>query len=390
MKNKVVLVLALIATSSTFQFTQAQTTLQISQTNKQVILYWTSTFGGTNCVLNSASSTTPFNWAAATDAVPFNYGTKTALSVTSSVSARYFRLSLIPPTGDGMALIPAGWYLIGDVADTNVNGDTAPTNVYVSAFYMDTNLVSYGQWQSVFSYATSHGYSFTNSGSAKATNQLLQPVETVDWYDTVKWCNARSQQAGLTPVYFTDPGFTQIYTNGETDAVYANWQASGYRLPTEAEWEKASRGGFSGLRFPWGQTVSQSQANYYSSTKYPFSFYDLGPSGYNSLGNGAFSPFTTAVGTFAANHYGLYDMAGNLEEWCWDWYDSNLSDAGSPYAGGIDPRGVPTNPLGAMGGRILRSGAWSDFAISLRCANRSYVLPNSAGINEGFRCIRKY
>jgi len=95
MKNKVVLVLALIATSSTVQFTRAQTALQINQTNKQVILYWTGTFGGTNCVLNSANSTTPFNWAAATDAVPFNYGTKTALSVTSSVSERYFRLSLI-------------------------------------------------------------------------------------------------------------------------------------------------------------------------------------------------------------------------------------------------------------------------------------------------------
>jgi sulfatase modifying factor 1 len=390
MKNKVVLTLALIAASFMVQSTRAQTALQINQTNKQVILYWTSTLGGTNCVLNSASSTTPFNWAAATDAVPINYSTKTALSVTNPVSARYFRLSLIPPTADGLALIPAGSYLIGDVADTNYNGDSTPTNVYVSAFYMDTNLVSYGLWRSVYSYATSIGYSFSNSGSAKATNQLLQPVETVDWYDTVKWCNARSQQAGLTPVYFTDTGFTQIYTNGETDAVYANWQATGYRLPTEAEWEKAARGGLVGLRFPWGETVAQSQANYYSSTQYPFSFYDLGPSGYNSLGYGAFSPFTTAVGTFAANRYGLHDMAGNLEEWCWDWYDANASDAGSPYAGGIDPRGVPTNSLGALGGRILRSGAWNDFAISLRCANRSYVLPNSSGINEGFRCVRKY
>jgi formylglycine-generating enzyme required for sulfatase activity len=96
------------------------------------------------------------------------------------------------------------------------------------------------------------------------------------------------------------------------------------------------------------------------------------------------------VGTFAPNGYGLYDITGNLEEWCWDWYDANLSDPGSPYAGGIDPRGVPTNPLGAMGGRVLRSGAWNDLAISLRCANRSYVQPTSPGSNEGIRCVRKY
>ena len=132
--------------------------------------------------------------------------------------------------------------------------DAIPTNVYVSAFYMDTNLVSYSQWQSVYSYATSHGYGFDDAGSGKAANH---PVQTVDWYDVVKWSNARSQQAGLTPVYYTDAGLTQVYTNGNVDAVYANWAASGYRLPTEAEWEKAARGGLSGQRFPWGNTISR-------------------------------------------------------------------------------------------------------------------------------------
>ena len=79
----------------------------------------------------------------------------------------------------------------------------------------------------------------------------------------VKWSNARSQQAGLTPVYYTDAGLTQVYTNGEMcTTVYVNWAANGYRLPTEAEWEKAARGGLSGQRFPWGNTISESQANY--------------------------------------------------------------------------------------------------------------------------------
>ena len=98
---------------------------------------------------------------------------------------------------------------IGDSDITDAN----PTNdVTVSAFYVDTNLVSYSLWQSVYSWATSAGYGFANNGAGKALNH---PVQTVDWYDTVKWCNARSQQAGLTPVYYTDAGLTQVYTNGE-------------------------------------------------------------------------------------------------------------------------------------------------------------------------------
>src|ERR1035438_3079260 len=140
----------------------------------------------------------------------------------------------------------------------------------------------------------------------KAANH---PVQTVDWYDTVKWCNARSQQAGLTPVYYTDAGLTQVYTNGETDAVFVNWTASGFRLPTEAEWEKAARGGLSAQRFPWGNVISESLANYFGDpTNQPGGFnYDLGPFYYNAaFDGGGFSaePFTSPPGSFAANGYG--------------------------------------------------------------------------------------
>ena len=131
-------------------------------------------------------------------------------------------------------------------------------------------------------WATSNGYGFDDAGSAgQGANQ---PVQTVDWYDVVKWCNARSQQAGLTPVYYTDAGFTRVYTNGETDAVYPNWAASGYRLPTEAEWEKAARGGLSGQRFPWGDMISETNANYYGCISGCGWSYDLGPDGYNAVG----------------------------------------------------------------------------------------------------------
>jgi formylglycine-generating enzyme required for sulfatase activity len=282
-------------------------------------------------------------------------------------------LALLIPTSTpvGMALIPARFFTMGNsIGDSDIT-DANPTNVTVSAFYMDMNLVSYSQWQSVYYWATNHGYGFVHAGSGKAANH---PVQTVDWYDCVKWCNARSQQAGKTPVYYTDAGLTQVYTNGETTNLFANWAASGYRLPTEAEWEKAARGGLSGQRFPWGNVISESLANYNGDTA-SYS-YDLGPNGYNATyATGAY-PYTSPVGSFAANGYGLYDMAGNVFEWCWDWY-------GTPYAGGSDPRGPASGS-----NRVLRGGFWVGSASSSRCAYRIYSNPVNVVYNIGFRCVR--
>ena len=295
------------------------------------------------------------------------------LPVTNRINTNLL-ISFHPPAG--MALIPAGTFTMGDTLDGE--SDAIPTNIYVSAFYIDVNLVSWSQWQTVNSYATNHGYHFfTNTTYAvyqadgKAANH---PVQTVDWFDCVKWSNARSMQAGLTPVYYTDAGFTHIYTNGEV-APYMNLAANGYRLPTEAEWEKAARGGLGGQRFPWGDTISESQANYVGD---PATYsYDLALYGYNTEGQIGGTPYTSPVGYFAPNGYGLYDMAGNVFEWCWDWY-------GTPYG-----QASITNPTGPATGseRVLRGGSWVSYANEARCAYRNYGPPGSENYYIGFRCV---
>jgi formylglycine-generating enzyme required for sulfatase activity len=268
-----------------------------------------------------------------------------------------------------MVLIPAGWFNMGDALDGE--SDAVPVrSVYVSAFYMDTNLVSYSQWQLVYNWATSQGYGFVNAGAGKAANH---PVQTVDWYDVVKWCNARSQQAGLVPVYYTDAGLTQVYTNGDfPTTIYVNWTNSGYRLPTEAEWEKAARGGLSGQRFPWGNFISETNANYC-----------LGPNDYNPIGSiGGTSPATSPVGSFAANGYGLYDMAGNVYEWCWDWY-------GTPYAGTNNPHGPGSQPSSDPT-RVERGGGWDGYAYTCQTAHRSDGAPAEDENDIGFRSVMSF
>jgi formylglycine-generating enzyme len=298
----------------------------------------------------------------------------------------YYRVVQIPPSttpaSPDMVTITNGSFLMGDALDGNV--DAISHQVTVSAFQIGKYEVTYGLWLQVYQYATANGYSFDHAGAGKGTNH---PVQGINWYDAVKWCNARSQMEGFTPCYYTDPGQTLIYKSGRVDVVNANvnWSAGGYRLPTEAEWEKAARGGASGHRFPWTSTdtISESRANYLGDNAAIRPKYDQGPPGYNSTYFIAPAPYTDPQGgKFAPNDYGLYDMAGNVAEWCWDWYAIKYYNVS---IGAIDPRGPVSSPTLS---RAQRGGAWNNSPGNLRCMKRNYERPTVFNNGLGFRCVQ--
>jgi len=276
-----------------------------------------------------------------------------------------------------MVLIPAGPFIRGDTFNHEGDGSELPTNtVTVSAFYMDKYEVTKALWDTVYQWATNHGYSFEWGALGKAANH---PAQTVTWYDAVKWCNARSEKEGRTPAYYTSAAQTTVYRSTEVDLgnAWVKWNA-GYRLPTEAEWEKAARGGANLHRYPWADadTITHNRANYFSMAVYA---YDVSSTrDYHPTYDTEPLPYTSPVGVFAANGYGLFDMAGNAFQWCWDWFSDSYYTS-SPIT---DPRG-PTSGLF----RGLRGGSWYDNAYTTRVANRGWGTPGQSDDRIGFRTV---
>ncbi|MDR2951946.1 MAG: SUMF1/EgtB/PvdO family nonheme iron enzyme [Treponema sp.] len=246
------------------------------------------------------------------------------------------------PSISGFIRIEGGTFTMGSPSNEPERHDNEVQHqVTVSSFYMKKYEVTQAEYEQVMG---------TNPSSFIGLNL---PVESVTWYDAVEYCNKLSQRDGLTFAY-------QISGTNVT----CNWNANGYRLPTEAEWEYACRAGTT-TPFNTGSNITTSQANY------------DGNHPYNGNPAGTFLDKTTTAGNFAPNAWGLYDMHGNVWEWCWDWQGDYSS-------------GAQTNPRGPVQGsfRVVRGGSWYAYGRFLRSAYRYDSDPSGRYSNLGFRLVR--
>ena len=235
-------------------------------------------------------------------------------------------------TPQNMVYVEGGTFCMGS-ENGKYDNEKPVHEVTVSSFYMGKYEVTQAEYQAVMG---------SNPSDFKGNNR---PVENVSWYDAVEYCNRLSKKEGLTPCY-----------SGSGKNITCNWNANGYRLPTEAEWEYAARGGINKDDYKYSGSNDINEVAWYE-------------------GNSGGKPHD--VGTKKANSLGIYDMRGNVNEWCWDWYD-----------GGYYSKSPRINPTGASAGsfRVRRGGCWYHDKTSI--AERYFGFLDERFEIDGFRVVR--
>ena len=297
---------------------------------------------------------------------------------------------VIPPE---MVYIPAGPFQMGDALNEGCSDEFPVHTVTLSAYYISCYEVTNDEMLEVLTWARANGriavsQSEVKNATGDSRDLLLldeaqcrivwngtsfelkaekasgYPCVEVTWYGAIAYCNYRSEMEGLTPCY-------------NLSDWSCNWNANGYRLLTDAEWEKAARGGAEGCRFPWSDvdTIDHTRANYFATDDYVYDVsvtLGLHPQYGYDTGD---TPYTSPVGSFPPNDYGIYDTAGNVWEWCWDYWDTNYYS----YSPSVDPHGPSTGTY-----RVVRSGRWGYHAAMSRVSVRHHGYPGGRK-RMGFR-----
>ncbi len=254
-----------------------------------------------------------------------------------------------------MVSIPGGIFIMGCTSGTPCSFDDKPNRtVTLSAFLISETEVTQELWQQMM-----------GANPSRSCIDPQCPVESVSWYEALVFCNRLSEKYGFTPCYYLDNSHTQVFgksgsswSQPDRGTIYWKTDANGYRLPTEAEWERAARGGSSTLIYSGGM--------------------DLEPVAWNA---GNSDGISKPVKQKKPNGFGLYDMSGNVSEWCWDWYGENYY--------GTSP--VASNPTGPNAGsdRVFRGGSFGDpdpYRVSV--AFRAPRKPDMPHRHIGFRLAR--
>lgn len=258
-----------------------------------------------------------------------------------------------------MVFIPGGTFAMG--SDEGMPHESPVHPVTLAAFWMDRTEVTVGEYRR-FVMATGH-----RTEAEKTGWSAVFDVATREWtrVDGARWSHPEGPAHPATE----DEPVTQLAWSDA--AAYARW--ANKRLPTEAEWERAARGGLEGKTYAWGDELRPAGkvvANWWQGS-FPAR---------NTLEDGFLG--RAPVARFPANGYGLYDVAGNVWEWCADWYDARYYDA-SPSK----------NPSGPASGaeRVMRGGSFlcaENFCVNYRVAGRGHAPPDSGANHVGFRCAR--
>jgi formylglycine-generating enzyme required for sulfatase activity len=236
-----------------------------------------------------------------------------------------------PP--DSMIFVKGGTFEMG--SNEGIVGQKLVHPVTVSSFYMGKFEVTQEEWRAVMK---------NNPSNVRGAKK---PIHSVDWYDVVEYCNQRSRKEGLTPCY-----------TGSGDQITCDFEADGYRLPTEAEWEYAGKGGDRSRNYKYSGSNNAQEVAWY-------------------INNSGLKP--QPVGQKKSNELGIYDMSGNVGEWCWDWYEFDYYK-NSP---GKNPKG----PLSGMH-RVIRSGSWAHPENNVSSTFRLVYTPHRRSSFIGIRVVR--